>query len=441
VILSRRVSLSIVTIVALFMAGMLTVSAATTTLSNTSAIALPGEDAATLYPSTITITGVSGDITDVNVTLMNLNHTYPNDVDVLLVGPGGQNVILMSDVGWHFDISDVSLTIDDQATASLPVDQALTSGIYLPTNTSSNLGFSCEVDSYPAPAPAGEYGANLSVFNGTAANGTWSLFVVDDCARDAGSIAGGWSLEITFDGVPTITVPDDITVSADAGQTSAVVDYPAATANDPEDGTITPDCSPTSGSVFSLGTTTVNCTATDSDSNTASDSFTVTVIDSELPVLTMPANIQVNATGPNGAVVTYTASATDNSGAATVNCVPPSGFAFPVGTTTVNCTAIDGANNSANGSFTVTVLGANDLLAQLRASTIDLVSNSNAERALVATVDQAIRASNSGNYWGTYAALLKYVIQIDSYANSRAVSPVAAQQLLTQAMQVLDASR
>jgi subtilisin-like proprotein convertase family protein len=400
------------------MAGMLAVSAATSTLA---------------------VSDMAGPITDVNVTLKNISHGFPNDIDVLLVGPGGQSVILMSDVGRHFDLSDVTLTLDDAAAASLPVDAALTTGTYLPTNTSSNLGASCPADVFPAPAPAEPFGASLSVFNGTNPNGTWSLSVVDDCFQDSGSFSGGWSLEITTDSPPTITVPANITVAADPGQAGAVVNYPPATATDEEDGAVTPICSTASGSFFPIGITTVTCTATDSVSNTASDSFTVTVTDSESPVLTLPANIEVNATGPAGAVVTYTASATDNEGTATVICVPPSGATFPVGTTTVTCTATDASSNRVSGSFTVTVLSANDLLAQLRDDTIDLVTNSSAERALVASVDQAIHASNNRNVMGAYFALLKYVIQMDSYVDSRAVSSAAAQQLLTQARLALDA--
>src|SRR4051812_45238590 len=49
------------------------------------------------YPSVITVSGLSGVVSSVVVTLTNLTHTYPDDIDALLVGPGGQNVMLMSD--------------------------------------------------------------------------------------------------------------------------------------------------------------------------------------------------------------------------------------------------------------------------------------------------------------------------------------------------------
>jgi hypothetical protein len=76
------------------------------------------------------------------------------------------------------------------------------------------------------------------------------------------------------------------------------------------------------------------------------------------PVITTPGNITANATGLNGAVVTYLASASDVvDGAVPVTCVPPSGSLFPIGTTTVVCTAIDKAGNKATASFTVTING------------------------------------------------------------------------------------
>ncbi|MDP2775293.1 MAG: HYR domain-containing protein [Nocardioides sp.] len=78
--------------------------------------------------------------------------------------------------------------------------------------------------------------------------------------------------------------------------------------------------------------------------------------DSTPPVLHLPADIAVDATGPTGAVVTYTVSATDDTDTSpAVVCVPSSGSTFPVGTTQVSCTATDDAGNSDTGSFEVTV--------------------------------------------------------------------------------------
>ena len=60
-----------------------------------------------------------GIITEAAVTLDRFSHTFPRDVDVLLVGPGGQSVVLMSDVGGSIDATGLTLTFDDDG-PSLP---------------------------------------------------------------------------------------------------------------------------------------------------------------------------------------------------------------------------------------------------------------------------------------------------------------------------------
>ena len=88
--------------------------------------------------------------------------------------------------------------------------------------------------------------------------------------------------------------------------------------------------------------------------------------DTTPPVLTTPGNINVDATSPAGAPVTYLATATDDTDPSpTVTCDPPSGHIFPIGTTTVACTATDSSGNSASASFSVHVKGATEQLAEL----------------------------------------------------------------------------
>jgi len=117
-------------------------------------------------------------------------------LDIVLAGPGGQLSILASEVGGDtkFPVSDLTLTLDDSAANSLPIDSALTSGTFKPTRQFPTLSFEL-----PAPAPAGSSSApaSLSVFNGTDPNGTWNLFVVDESSPDSGTISRGWSMEVT----------------------------------------------------------------------------------------------------------------------------------------------------------------------------------------------------------------------------------------------------
>lgn len=145
---------------------------------------------ATPYPSTFEVAGIQSEVLDVNVTLVGFSHTHPSDVDILLVGPSGQKVILMSDAGGSTPVNNANLTFDDSASAPMS-SGPITSGTYRPTN----LNDLCSGDDFPAPAPPPPYATVLSAFNGQNANGSWNLFVRDDCFFGGGSIAD-WTLSI-----------------------------------------------------------------------------------------------------------------------------------------------------------------------------------------------------------------------------------------------------
>src|SRR5207237_565165 len=152
-------------------------------------ISIPDHGSGSPYPSSINVAGMPGSIGKVVVTLNGLSHTYPDDIDILLVGPGGQSVMLMSDAGGDIDGNNVTLTFDSAASASLPDSGPISSGTYRPTNYEDS-------DWFFAPGPPGPYGSSLSVFNQTSPNGSWQLFLNDDAQGDFGSIAGGWALTI-----------------------------------------------------------------------------------------------------------------------------------------------------------------------------------------------------------------------------------------------------
>lgn len=85
---------------------------------------------------------------------------------------------------------------------------------------------------------------------------------------------------------PTITVPADIVRTTTSAAGMAVTFE--VTASDDQDGPLTPTCTPPSGSSFQIGTTTVTCEATDSDDNTATGTFSVTVRRPTDPAPSMP---------------------------------------------------------------------------------------------------------------------------------------------------------
>jgi uncharacterized repeat protein (TIGR01451 family) len=144
---------------------------------------------------------MGGTITKVTVTLTNFTHSWPNDVDILLVGPNGQRVMLMSDAGTNIPVSNIKLTFSDTAPSPVPLLSALQSRAYLPANYAAP-GLNT-ADRFPPPAPQPipvtdpfpYTNTALAVFNGSSPNGAWSLFVMDDTAGQNGSITN-WSIEI-----------------------------------------------------------------------------------------------------------------------------------------------------------------------------------------------------------------------------------------------------
>ncbi|MDD1428775.1 hypothetical protein MEO94_30925, partial [Dolichospermum sp. ST_sed9] len=165
--------------------------------TNPNEITIPNGGAATTYPSSINVSGLNGTITSVKVTLSNITHTYPDDLDVLLIGPTGAKVLLMSDAGWSWDLNNVTLTFDPNARDFLPDQGQISSGSYRATDYETGDRFN------NSPAPSGDYGIDFSVFNNTIPNGAWNIYVVDDTGVDIGNIAGGWSIAIDTTEVTT----------------------------------------------------------------------------------------------------------------------------------------------------------------------------------------------------------------------------------------------
>ncbi len=430
------------------------------TFCNTGPIGVPASGPAQPYPSNITVSGLTGTLSKVTAALNGVSHAVPVDLDILLAGPvAGMNLVLLSDAGGTSAVTGRNVVLDDAAAASVPAP--LTSGTFRPTDDDSD-----GADLFPAPAPIPTTATGLATFNGSAPNGTWSLWVIDDATGDAGSISGGWCVTLTTTAPTTTTVtatpnpstfgqpvtvtaavasggapvPDGtvtftaggspvggpvplaadgtatltttaLTVGAhpitgtytgaagyleSAGTLTQVVN-PATTTT-----TLTSDASPAAQGQAVTFTATVNSHGTPVAEGTVAFAVDGTVVDPDValdaagtatftyaalapgsrtvlaqyngtsnyltsqatssvtvnaqPAITLPASITVDATSSSGSVVTFTATATDpEDGALTPACSPVSGSSFPVGTTTVTCTAVDARGERASGTFTVTV--------------------------------------------------------------------------------------
>jgi hypothetical protein len=144
--------------------------------------------------------------------------------------------------------------------------------------------------------------------------------------------------------------------------TGKVISYTAPTANDNLDGPLGVTCTPASGTNFVVGSTPVTCSATDTHGNKGEATFNVviTLIDITKPVLSnVPADITTEANGPSGSQVSFIPpTAVDNLDGpiAGVPCTPQSGSTFPLGQTTVTCSATDTHGNTGTATFKVKVV-------------------------------------------------------------------------------------
>ncbi|HUI06991.1 MAG TPA: HYR domain-containing protein [Verrucomicrobiae bacterium] len=197
-----------------------------------------------------------------------------------------------------------------------------------------------------ALVPAGPYGlgntrVTLCVVDNSGATGTCNavITVLDRLA-------------------PTMTCPADITVPAAPGSCSSNVSFNVVASDNC--GVSNVVVTPPSGSSFAVGSTTVRVTGTDTSGNTTNCSFNVTVVDTQLPGVSCPADITTNLPpGVTTANVAFPpATASDNCPGVAVFYNPPSGSAFPVGINPVVCTAVDAAGNSNTCSFLVRLLAA-----------------------------------------------------------------------------------
>ena len=181
-------------------------------------------DRASPYPSSVNVSGLIGTVQKVRVSLHGFTHTYSTDVAVVLVGPGGKAVSVMTLLGGGA-VSNLNLSFDDDASALPP--SPLVSGSYRPSTSQLQLP-----PFLPAPGPGGSYGMSApfgsatltSTFGGSSPNGTWSLYVFDAFPDDVGAISGGWSLALLTS--PPPNVPDAPTaVAATPGNASAIVSW------------------------------------------------------------------------------------------------------------------------------------------------------------------------------------------------------------------------
>ncbi len=269
---------------------------------------------------------------------LDLNHTFDSDLDITLQSPGGLTLDLSSDNGGGGD--NYTATVFQDGNPNITTGSAPFTGTFEP-----------------------EGGTLNGTFAGEPVNGDWTLLINDDTGGDTGFL-NNYCITFAPIGVigdpPVIACPVDVSVDTDPGVCEAVVNFADAVAIDTEDGPIATiqTMGPASGSAFPTGDTIIEYSVTDSDNNTVTCQFTITVTDNENPVAICQ-DITVTLDAMGMATITpadLDAGSTDNCTGSTVTIGQTTFGCSDVGATIVTLTITDLAGNVDTCDATVTVV-------------------------------------------------------------------------------------
>jgi len=150
-----------------------------------------GAKPATQYPSEINISTANTSINSISI-IVSLTHDRIQDLDLLLVGPTGIKVMLMSDCLGNTSLSGEALSFNHTSSTPVPTSTVPPPGVAMHPTDNDPGGDS---DAFYSPAPGGPYGSDLAAFLGSNPNGTWRLYAYDDTLNGtATGEVGGWQV-------------------------------------------------------------------------------------------------------------------------------------------------------------------------------------------------------------------------------------------------------
>lgn len=163
------------------------------TFSNASSITIPDSGPATPYPSPVTVSGLTGRISDMTVTVQGITHTAIGDVVMLLRAPSGDAILLYGGPGCGGNVSAINMAFADTGAAT---SGSCSTGTWRPDGGATAL------------TGAGGTGniSKLARFRGQDPNGVWNLYVEDRYGGDVGT-ATGWALQVTTDTAGVVRIP------------------------------------------------------------------------------------------------------------------------------------------------------------------------------------------------------------------------------------------
>lgn len=172
--------------------------------NNAEQMTIPANGRALPYPGVKHVSGLTGVITSVTLSLYRFNHGDYGDVNIMLVSPEGTKLVVMSGaMNGTLDTTKRNITFDDAAGSFIP-QASRPAGV---DHTFKPRAY--EVTTFPSPAPSNPSGdlydgvgpiyadVGMAAFNGEDPNGSWSLWIYDDLALNSGYLLGGWDIAIT----------------------------------------------------------------------------------------------------------------------------------------------------------------------------------------------------------------------------------------------------
>jgi subtilisin-like proprotein convertase family protein len=186
----------------------------------------PSTETANPYPVTTTVNGLAGVVEDVDVKVAGVYDERPADLDLLLVGPDGHQVMLMSNLCGGSAVRDYTWTFDDEAPDAMPAgNTCVNGGRYKPTQNGT-------VGPLPPPAPQDGYETSLSAFDYTDPNGQWKLYVLDHYpAEFNGFFAQRFELKIATRPPAAVSFAQDAVEVSEGERTQLTLTRPAAGRN------------------------------------------------------------------------------------------------------------------------------------------------------------------------------------------------------------------
>jgi subtilisin-like proprotein convertase family protein len=164
------------------------------------------------YPSTVVVAGVPGTVTKVTVSLIDLESGNADDIDMALVGPNEEPVMLMSDACGDHPLAADDWTFDDAAPTFLSDNGPCAGGQRASFRPSNYFGGEPEPDDLtPGGGPAGPYLNQLAFLAGGTPDGEWKLYVADDDPAVVGFTLDAWALNLEIEPPPPAPTPSPAT--------------------------------------------------------------------------------------------------------------------------------------------------------------------------------------------------------------------------------------